>query len=295
VSDIAKHIGDLIAWFASEGPLRDTVLVIYSVCVALVLVAYRYYLGLLAQGAKPEGSIERKDYDALRASLAGGNLAARLYAKWLTAFLDWIERFFGDVGMADWTLFPHAFGLKTPAPLWTAPAFDRCLLLALVYPIAAIFVIWAISGHVGSAESALGRSPISQAGREVSLRRPLRFQSSHFGAAPERGGGPTPVLLSLSLSLPVSLSLSLSFSLLLSLLMALSLVRALSLLLSLSLSLSPSPSVSLSLSLSLVLAQSLSLSLALSFLLALSLALSLLLTLSLSMVLAVSLSLSFSL
>jgi hypothetical protein len=50
----------------------------------------RVYLGVLAQGAKPEGSVERQDYDKLRASLKGGNLAARLYAKWLTAFLDWI-------------------------------------------------------------------------------------------------------------------------------------------------------------------------------------------------------------
>jgi hypothetical protein len=54
------------------------------------------------------GSVERQDYDGLRASLAGGSLAARLYAKWLTAFLDWVERFFGDAGMADKTLFPHA-------------------------------------------------------------------------------------------------------------------------------------------------------------------------------------------
>ena len=107
-------------------------------------------------GGAPEGSIERQDYDKLRASLDGGNLAARLYAKWLTAFLDGVERFFGDAGMADRTLFPRAFGLKKPAPLWTAPAFDRCLLLALIYPIATIFVIWAISGHVGPAETALG-------------------------------------------------------------------------------------------------------------------------------------------
>jgi hypothetical protein len=103
---------------------------------------YKYYLGVLAQGAQPEGSQERQDYDKLRASLAGGNLAARLYSKWLTAFLDGVERFFGDAGTADRTLFPHAFGLKTPAPLWTAPAFDRCLLLALIYPITTIFLIW---------------------------------------------------------------------------------------------------------------------------------------------------------
>ncbi len=103
--------------------------------------------------------IERQDYDRLRTSLSGGNLAARLYAKWLTDFLDWIERFFGDAGMTDRTLFPRAFGLKTPAPLWTAPAFDRCLLLALIYLIATIFAIWAISGHVGPAEAALGLTP----------------------------------------------------------------------------------------------------------------------------------------
>ena len=115
--------------------------------------------GLLAKGGEPEGSLERQDYDKLRASLAGGNLAARLYAKWLTAFLDQVERFFGDAGMADRTLFPHAFGFQKPAPLWTAPAFDRCLLLALIYPFATIFIIWAVSGHVGPAERALGLKP----------------------------------------------------------------------------------------------------------------------------------------
>jgi hypothetical protein len=86
--------------------------VIYSLCVAAVLVAYRYYISLLAKGGEPGGSIERQDYDALRASLAG------------------------------WTLFPHAFGLKKAAPLWTAPAFDRCLLLAIIYPIVTIFLSW---------------------------------------------------------------------------------------------------------------------------------------------------------
>ena len=144
---------------APEGPATILLLVVLVCCTVAVPIVLRYYAGLVGQGAAPEGSLERQDYDKLRASLNGGNLAARLYAKWLTAFLDWIERFFGDAGMADRTLFPRAFGLKTPTPLWTAPAFDRCLLLALIYPIATIFAIWAISGHVGPAEAALGLQP----------------------------------------------------------------------------------------------------------------------------------------
>jgi hypothetical protein len=77
-------------------------------------------------------------------------------------------------------------------------------------------------------------SPISQAGREVLLRRRVGFQASHFGAASERGGGNHAAgLLALALSLALTLSLSLSFSLSLSL--SLSLWRPLSLSLSLSL------------------------------------------------------------
>jgi hypothetical protein len=152
-------VGGLLAGFAPEGPLRTAILLVYGLCVAIAPFIYKYYLGILAQGAKEEGSIERHDYDKLRAGLARGNLAARLYAKWLTAFLDGAGRFFGDAGMADRTLFPRAFWLQKPAPLWTAPALDRCLLLALIYPVATIFLIWAISGHVGPAESALGLQP----------------------------------------------------------------------------------------------------------------------------------------
>src|SRR5580704_12043383 len=44
---------------------------------------------------------------------------------------------------------------------WTAPAFDRCLLLSLVYPIATIFIIWAAPAHVGLAENALGLSDVA--------------------------------------------------------------------------------------------------------------------------------------
>jgi hypothetical protein len=159
-SEPLATLGACFARIMPEGPVWTALFLVLGLCVVVArYFVFPYYVGLLGQGAQPEGSLERKDYDALRTSLAGGNLAARLYARWLTSFLDWIERFFGDAGMADRTLFLRAFGLMKPAPLWTAPAFDRCLLLALIYPIATIFVIWAISGDFGPAEAALGIRP----------------------------------------------------------------------------------------------------------------------------------------
>ena len=183
---IGTALGTLIGWLTAGstgvlgsalGPLLS---VLGGICGLAFSLIYRRYVGVLGAGAKRKGSLERLAYDKLRESLAEGGSAARLYAQRLTGFLDAVDRFFGDAGMADRTLFPRAFGLRTPAPLWTAPAFDRCLLLALVYPIATIFVIWAISGHVGPAEAALHLKPdlsgwqrglCGGAGRVFDLRR----------------------------------------------------------------------------------------------------------------------------
>jgi hypothetical protein len=154
-------IGATIGWLAGEltggvGPSLTFLLASAGGVSGLVFaLMYRRYISVLGAGGGTRGYSARDAYDGLRASLTGRNLASRLYAHWLAAFLDGVDRFFGDAGMTGRPLFPHAFGLKTPAPLWTAPAFDRCLLLALIYPIAAIFVIWAVSGHLGPAETPL--------------------------------------------------------------------------------------------------------------------------------------------
>jgi hypothetical protein len=147
----------VLDWLTGGSALAALGRVSFAVCALVIGLVYRRYLGIL--GTDRRKPAERRAYDALRDSLAEGNLAARLYAQRLTRFLDWIDRFFGDAGMADRTLFPHAFGLRTPAPLWTSRSFDRCLLLALIYPVGAIFVIWAISGHIGPAEAALSLAP----------------------------------------------------------------------------------------------------------------------------------------
>jgi hypothetical protein len=138
--------------------LAALISIVGSVGILALALRFQRYLGILSAGAEPPGSLERQDYDRLRDSLATGNLATRLYARWLTAFLDEVDRLVGDAETADRTLFPHAFGLKTPAPLWTAPAFDLCLLLALIYPIVAISLIWAVSGSVGFGDE-LGLTP----------------------------------------------------------------------------------------------------------------------------------------
>jgi hypothetical protein len=147
----------LLAWLTGGSALAALAKVLLAVCGLVVGLVYRRYLGIL--GADRRRPAERQAYDVLRNSLAVGNMAARLCVDRLTRFLDWVDRFFGDAGMGDRTLFPHAFGLRTPAPLWTAPAFQRCLVLAYLYPIFTIFVIWAVSGHVGPAEAALRLKP----------------------------------------------------------------------------------------------------------------------------------------
>jgi hypothetical protein len=143
----------LLEWLTGGSALAALGKLSIAVCALVLGLVYRRYLGIL--GADPKEPFEWDVYTALRDSLTKGNLAARLYAERLTKLLDWIDRLSGDAETADHTLFPRAFGLKTPAPLWTVPAFDRCLLLGFVYPIAMIFIIWFVSGNIGPAEQAL--------------------------------------------------------------------------------------------------------------------------------------------
>jgi hypothetical protein len=158
--DIAKTIGHpVMVALGAALAVAALLSIVGGVSFLAFPLMYRRYLGIFGCGGGPEGSPECESYVRLRESLAKGGLAARLYAGRLTRFLDAVDHFFGDAGIANRTLFPHAFGLRTPAPLWTPCAFDRCLFLALVYPIATIFIIWAISGHAGPAEMALGLRP----------------------------------------------------------------------------------------------------------------------------------------
>ena len=92
--------------------MKALLAVIGGVVFLTFSLLYRRYVGVLGAGAESEGSPEREGYERLRASIAGDNMPARLYEKWLKAFLDGVDRFFGDAGMGDPTLFPRAFGLR---------------------------------------------------------------------------------------------------------------------------------------------------------------------------------------
>src|SRR6266478_3197969 len=163
--------GSLLGWLpgglgsAIGSPSTILLSVIGGMSGLTFSLMFRRYVGVLGSGGGRKGYRARDRYDRLRESLSGGNLASRLCSDWLARFLDEVDRFFGDASMADRTLFAHAFGLKTPVPLWTASAFDRCLSLALIYPIAAIFVIWVVSGYVGPAEIPLGLQAYTAAWR----------------------------------------------------------------------------------------------------------------------------------
>jgi hypothetical protein len=186
---IVKYLGapifavfvSVLTWFAADSTTLQPALtklagVLGGICALVTCLLYDRNLGVLGASADPADSLEGSAYVRLRKSLSEGGGPATTYSRWLTKFLDAVDHFFGDaeemigadaenqrkvptLPLADRTLFPHAFGLKTPAPLWTAAAFNRCLVLAFIYPIPTIFIIWAISGHVGPAEAALALRP----------------------------------------------------------------------------------------------------------------------------------------
>jgi len=142
---------------------------LFWVASVILLIAatarFLHYYGIAGAGANPIGTGPREKYDALRKSLAAHEDAKDGYARRLKAFLTKVDAFFGDADMAN----QRFFLLREQAALWTAPAFDCCLFLALFYPVAAIFVIWAVSGEVGPAERALGLNAAGGPQRLVAL------------------------------------------------------------------------------------------------------------------------------
>jgi hypothetical protein len=129
---------------------------VVATIITISIAMARYWLIMCSYAAAAEGSREREAADGLRKRLEQGGGAGKIYEAALTRFLNAVDRFFGDVDPAAKTLWPGAFGFKGQAPFWTAPAYDRCLLIALLYPLLAMLIIWTVTGAVGPGERALG-------------------------------------------------------------------------------------------------------------------------------------------
>ena len=115
---------------------------------------YLHYKRTLTGGRS--GTPARQKYDDLRAGLQAGGITARFYAEWLGRLLRGMDWLLGDSGVPRESRARRMFRLRQPAALWTAASFDRCLLMALVYPVAVVLFEWGWSGGAGQAGRALG-------------------------------------------------------------------------------------------------------------------------------------------
>jgi hypothetical protein len=154
-------IGEIFKNAVTEGLKSGGVafwLTMIAAALAMIVAyisSYNYSVIFRDYGLDSADDDERAVFDGLRARLAAGGRFIPVYNDLLTRGLDRVDRFFGDDDPAVKTLWPGAFGFKGAKPFWTAPAYDRCLLIALLYPLAVLFVVWGVSGEVGKAEAAL--------------------------------------------------------------------------------------------------------------------------------------------
>ena len=91
----------------------------------------------------------------LRTALAAGGHLRRSYVQLLTPALDRLDRFLGDADKAAYSL-PSPFGNREPQSYWTGWSFDRCALLAVVYPLLSLFAVWGWTGESGPIAEFLG-------------------------------------------------------------------------------------------------------------------------------------------
>ncbi|SDE27826.1 hypothetical protein [Rhodospira trueperi] len=114
-------------------------------------LTYKRYDRILAKPAKP-------NFKKLRTQIEGKDTLQTAYQSLLEGFLDKIDWFFDRWGDEDEeSSTNHAPG----RPLtWTANAYDRCLLLAVAYPIMSAFLTWLLLNQTGALGEALGLLPL---------------------------------------------------------------------------------------------------------------------------------------
>jgi hypothetical protein len=110
-------------------------------------IAFYFYEGDLAKAGP--------DRERLRSALEEGGDLRLLYVRLLTHALNWLDRFLGDAGKPELS-WPSPFGNRQRYPYWTGRSFDRCAVLALIYPLASLFLVWVWTGKAGAVGTVLG-------------------------------------------------------------------------------------------------------------------------------------------
>src|SRR5262249_17324841 len=118
---------------------------------AVSVLVFNRYLAILSEPATLRMG-ESSPYDRLRFTLQAGGLIKQIVFRGMSNFLAAVDQFFYDADKRETTLGSRLFRLKHPAPLWTASAFDRCLLIAAIYPLTSLIVFWALTGVSSQAQ-----------------------------------------------------------------------------------------------------------------------------------------------
>ena len=155
--DIAKVIEMLfvallslvIFMAAGLSPLGAILFIVVWSFYALYLHVYT----ILKGGLHTTDPWIKQKYRKLQISLRRGTKGGRILRYYLYVTMRELAKFFGDKSNLSrgWL----ASFIRVPVPLWTAGAFDRCLLLSLIYPLTAVILFWSISGDVGPTQRVL--------------------------------------------------------------------------------------------------------------------------------------------
>lgn len=89
---------------------------------------------------------DTENYRQLKSRLVEGEGAIYAYRHRLLLLLNWVDRFFEQSNN------------KTPYKMneWSAKAFERCLMLCVMYPLIAVLIGWTLFGNAGAFGQALG-------------------------------------------------------------------------------------------------------------------------------------------
>lgn len=145
-------------------------MIIGFVCATVVMVVIflgwaSWYRMILDYRNSADGSKARAAYNHLRSNLRGVNKPkdtpfGERYRNEIAKKLNGVAHWFGDADHPNSEGVCRQLGLDQAQPLWTPESYDRCLLLALFYPLACLFIFWVISGTIGPIEQALGLNAI---------------------------------------------------------------------------------------------------------------------------------------